>query len=195
MATSELCRLFSLGNAMSPTEEERFRLLTDAVEAYERTHHPIPDPSPAALLGHLLEAKESTPARLAKETGIARRDIAAILKGKRDIGASEAAALARYFRVEESVFAGVVSTVRMHIDVVSAGAAELRAHSPGLDRPFVPRVLHNRVGDFLELYWENVRAYCDPLDKAACFDLLRAVEDKRVVGVKVYGVSKFSAEQ
>jgi antitoxin component HigA of HigAB toxin-antitoxin module len=102
-ATRELCALMSK-RRFSASEEERFQDLVSIVEEYERAHHPIADPSHGALLEHLLEAKEITAAGLAKATEIPRRDIEAILKGKRDIAAKEAAALARYFHLESSIF-------------------------------------------------------------------------------------------
>ena len=103
-AASELCELLSLGRAFSLDEDLRYQYLTDAIEAYEKVHHPIPEPSQAAVLEHLLEAKGSTPAKLAKATGVAKHAIAAIMDGERNMLAEEAATFARFFHVEESVF-------------------------------------------------------------------------------------------
>jgi HTH-type transcriptional regulator/antitoxin HigA len=124
--TSELCRLMSLGEGMSSDEDRRFRALTVAVERYELIHHPIDDPSHAALLAHLLEAKGSSQAELAKATGINRHRITAILHGTREINDDEANILSRYFHVEPSLFTEPAPSVSMKVVGKGAGTAGLR---------------------------------------------------------------------
>ena len=104
-ATRELCKLISLGAGLSPSDVKRFRALTDAIESYERLHHPIPEPTHAALLEHLMDAKGVGLAQLAKATNLSRAALSSILKGTRRATKKEAEGLARFFRVEPSVFA------------------------------------------------------------------------------------------
>jgi HTH-type transcriptional regulator/antitoxin HigA len=103
-ATHRLCALLSLNRRPTRAEDAEIRLLTDAVEAYEDQHHPIPEPTAAALLSHLLEARDASPARLASATGIAVQDISAILSGLRGITRTESGAFAKFFHLDESVF-------------------------------------------------------------------------------------------
>jgi antitoxin component HigA of HigAB toxin-antitoxin module len=103
-ATEELCVLLSLERDLSPEEEQRFRLLTDAVENYERVHHPIQSPSHAGLLEHLLDVNGSSQQQLSKAAKIPISNIAAILSGKRLIPPDEAERFAQFFCVDRSVF-------------------------------------------------------------------------------------------
>ncbi len=104
-ATRELCKLISLGAGLSPSDEKRLRALTDAIESYERLHHPIPEPTHAAMLEHLMDAKGVGLGQLAKATNLSRVALSSILKGTRGVEKKEAEGLARFFRVEPSVFA------------------------------------------------------------------------------------------
>jgi antitoxin component HigA of HigAB toxin-antitoxin module len=103
-ATSEACGLLSLGRDLSNPEQQRLHFLTAAIRTHEGIHHPIPDPSHAALLEHLMDAKGCSPTHLAKATGIPRSNITAYLRGQRQIGTKAAKELAQYFHVERSVF-------------------------------------------------------------------------------------------
>lgn len=129
-ATEELCELMSLGSAMSPVEAERFRLLTEAAEEYEAVQHPIPEPSHSALLEHLLEARQITPAQLAKATGVPRLIILDVLKGSRQICRKEARVFARYFHVEESVFVEQTPRELIRAYLTNAGTASWRVPNP-----------------------------------------------------------------
>ncbi|HVS39729.1 MAG TPA: hypothetical protein VMS17_29500 [Gemmataceae bacterium] len=89
---------------LSQTDEKRFQHLVNIIEAYEDAHYPIPEPSHAALLEHLLAAKDGDVKALSKATNVAVEDIQAILGGKRQVRPQEASAFAKYFSVEPSVF-------------------------------------------------------------------------------------------
>jgi HTH-type transcriptional regulator/antitoxin HigA len=56
------------------------------------------------MLLHLIEAKGSTQAELARQTGVSRSTISEVLKGKRSISVEIAFRLADYFHVEPTLF-------------------------------------------------------------------------------------------
>jgi HTH-type transcriptional regulator/antitoxin HigA len=85
-------------------EEDYLDVLGDLVEKYETEHHPMPPVSDAEMLRHLIEARGTTQARVAAETGIAESTISAILAGKRGLNRKHIEALARHFKVKPSVF-------------------------------------------------------------------------------------------
>jgi HTH-type transcriptional regulator/antitoxin HigA len=91
--------------ASSPAaKQRRLQRLVAQIEDYERRHHPVPPPSHAGLLEHLLDAREIDVAELAKATGVARGDIKEILARKRPITPHEGKQFARYFAVDVAVF-------------------------------------------------------------------------------------------
>lgn len=62
----------------------------------------------------------------------------------------------------------------------------LRGRKPG---PFQPIPFYSKVGDMLEVYWEEGApdgGYSDPINNE--LTVIRAVSDNRPIGVKVYGV-------
>ena len=52
---------------------------------------------------------------------------------------------------------------------------------------FTAKPRYNRLGNFVELYWEDADCFADPQEHG--FHLMRAMDDRRVVGVKIHGVS------
>jgi HTH-type transcriptional regulator/antitoxin HigA len=86
-------------------ELEYVDALSDLVLIYENAHHAIPAPSDAAMLRHLLEARELTASDLHRETGIAHSTISAILSGKRGFAKDTIAKLAAFFKVDKGLFA------------------------------------------------------------------------------------------
>jgi hypothetical protein len=60
----------------------------------------------------------------------------------------------------------------------------LRSRAPG---PFKPAAHYSHNGDMLEVYFEDVPAYSENLTPDIV--LIRADDDRRVVGVKVFGVA------
>jgi HTH-type transcriptional regulator/antitoxin HigA len=85
-------------------EEDYLDVLGDITEKYEAEHHPMPPVSDADMLRYLIEARGTTQAKVAEETGIAESTISAILAGKRGLNRRHIEVLARYFKVKPGVF-------------------------------------------------------------------------------------------
>jgi HTH-type transcriptional regulator/antitoxin HigA len=91
-------------DALSLDEEDYLDVLGDLVKKYETEHHPVRPVSDAEMLRHLIEARETTQAQVAEETGIAESTISEILSGKRGMNRRHIETLARHFKVKPSVF-------------------------------------------------------------------------------------------
>jgi HTH-type transcriptional regulator/antitoxin HigA len=91
---------------LNPDEDDYLEVLGDLVEKYETEHHPIPPVSDAEMLRHLIEAKGTTQAAVAAETGIAVSTVSEILSGKRGLNRRHIEALSRHFHVSPAVFIG-----------------------------------------------------------------------------------------
>lgn len=89
---------------LTAPERKLLELLAKLVDDYEEIIYPTPDVSPANMLAHLIEAKETTQAELSRQTGVPRSTISEALKGKRSISVENAFRLAEYFHVEPSLF-------------------------------------------------------------------------------------------
>src|SRR3954454_20339646 len=106
----ELDRAIAMVNSLidrdelTPDEDDYLDVLGDLVRKYEKEHHPLPPVSDAEMLRHLIEARETTQARVAAEAGIAESTISAVLAGKRGLNRKHIEALARHFKVEPAVF-------------------------------------------------------------------------------------------
>jgi HTH-type transcriptional regulator/antitoxin HigA len=86
-------------------EDDYLDVLSDLVEKYESTHHPIPPASDAEVLRFLItDAKGVSQAQVADETGIPQSTISEVLSGKRGLSRRNIGVLARYFHVNPSVF-------------------------------------------------------------------------------------------
>lgn len=79
--------------------------LSDLVAAYEDEHHPLPAPSDADLLRHLMDARGITQADLYRETGLAKSTISEVLAGKRPFSRQMIRKLADYFSVDVGLLA------------------------------------------------------------------------------------------
>jgi HTH-type transcriptional regulator/antitoxin HigA len=79
--------------------------LSELVLAYENARHPIPAPSDAAMLQHLMDAKGVTQTQLHQATKISLSTISEILSGKRHFTKGTIAAFAEYFHVDKGLFA------------------------------------------------------------------------------------------
>jgi HTH-type transcriptional regulator/antitoxin HigA len=88
-------------------EADYLDVLGDLVRKYETENHPMPAVSDADMLRHLIEARETTQAKVASETGIAESTVSEILAGKRGLSRRHIEALARYFHVSPAVFINV----------------------------------------------------------------------------------------
>lgn len=89
---------------LDPDEDDYLDVLGDLVRRYETENHPLPAVSDADMLRHLIEARETTQARVASETGIAESTVSEILAGKRGLSRRHIEALARHFHVSPAVF-------------------------------------------------------------------------------------------
>jgi HTH-type transcriptional regulator/antitoxin HigA len=96
-------KLMKKGRLTVP-ERNLLELLAKLIDEYEETIDPTPEVSPADMLAHFIEAKETTQAKLARQTGVSRSTISEVLKGKRSISVENAFRLAEYFHVEPSLF-------------------------------------------------------------------------------------------
>jgi HTH-type transcriptional regulator / antitoxin HigA len=85
-------------------EDDYLDVLGDLVEKYEAEQHPMPPLPDAEMLRHLIEARETTQARVAAETGIAESTLSEILAGKRGLNRKHIEALTRHFKVSPAVF-------------------------------------------------------------------------------------------
>ena len=94
---------------LDPAEQDYLDVLSDLVERYETTEHPIEDVSQADVLEHLLDARQVTPAKVAKATGISASALADVLAGKKSLGRVHIGKLARYFHVDPEIFISEVS--------------------------------------------------------------------------------------
>ena len=89
---------------LTKAEGKLLDLLAKLVDDYEETIYPTPEVSPSRMLKHLIEAKCTTQAELARQSGVPRSTISEALKGKRSISVENAFRLAEYFHVEPSLF-------------------------------------------------------------------------------------------
>lgn len=77
--------------------------LSDLVETYEETHHPIAAASDADMLRHLLDAKGISQSQLGRDCGIPRSTVSEILSGKRRFSRQLIGKLAAYFKVDAGI--------------------------------------------------------------------------------------------
>lgn len=89
---------------LTKAEGKLLDLLAKLIDDYEETIYPTPEVSPSRVLKHLIEAKCTTQAELARQTGVPRSTISEALKGKRSISVENAFRLAEYFHVDPSLF-------------------------------------------------------------------------------------------
>jgi HTH-type transcriptional regulator/antitoxin HigA len=89
---------------LTKAEGKLLDLLAKLVDDYEERIYPTPDVPPGRMLLHLIEAKVTTQAELARQTGISRSTISEAINGKRSISVENAFRLARYFHVDPSLF-------------------------------------------------------------------------------------------
>jgi HTH-type transcriptional regulator/antitoxin HigA len=89
---------------LTAAEAKLLDLLSKLINDYEETIYPTPEVSPSAMLTHLLNAKATTQAELARQTGVSRSTISEVLKGKRNLSVENAFRLAEYFHVDATLF-------------------------------------------------------------------------------------------
>ena len=89
---------------LEPGEQDYLDILTDIVEKYEATEHPMPPVSDAAMLRHLIEARQLTQSKLATDVKIPMSTVSEVLNGKRRLNRKHIALLSQYFGVSPAVF-------------------------------------------------------------------------------------------
>ena len=102
-ATAVAGRL-AVSSRLTRDEQDYLDVLCDLIERYEDEHHRIEARSGPELLAFLLEENGLSQAQLARETGIAKSTLSAILKGRRALSLAHVTALCRRFKLEPSAF-------------------------------------------------------------------------------------------
>ncbi|HJT35860.1 MAG TPA: hypothetical protein VJ783_27780 [Pirellulales bacterium] len=90
--------------SLLPGEQGYLDVLSDLVEKYESTEHPLGPVSDGDMLRHLIEAKGVTETDVSRATKIAAAVISDVLSGKRQLIRAQRAKLASYFCVDPDVF-------------------------------------------------------------------------------------------
>ncbi len=85
-------------------ERDYLDVLSDLIERYEDEHHRIAVVTGPRLLAFLLEENGISQAQLARETGIAKSTISAVLKGRRRFSLSHIETLCSRFKLEPGAF-------------------------------------------------------------------------------------------
>lgn len=91
----------------SAASSQLIEVLSTLIEKYERQESPSLQVSPAAMLAHLLEAKQLKCADLARATAIPPATLSNVLANRRAISKNNALSLAKYFGVSPVVFLGL----------------------------------------------------------------------------------------
>ena len=85
-------------------EEAYLDVLSDLVEKYENTHHPIPDASPVEMLKFFIEDRQTNQRAVALSSGIAVSTMSEILAGRRRMNLEHMQKLAALFKIDVGVF-------------------------------------------------------------------------------------------
>jgi HTH-type transcriptional regulator / antitoxin HigA len=105
-AIAVIDRLLSRRKPLDSQEQDYLESLSHEVERYEAEAHPMPAVSDAAMLRHLIDAREARLSDVAQATGIVLSTLSAVLSGKRPLNRKHIEKLAPYFGVEPGVFLG-----------------------------------------------------------------------------------------
>jgi HTH-type transcriptional regulator / antitoxin HigA len=87
----------------SVEEEALLDLLVTLIEKFEETHYLIPEGTPLSMLFHLMEAQDIDPKALVGVIG-SWETVLKIINSETNISKSQAKALAKLFKVDESFF-------------------------------------------------------------------------------------------
>jgi HTH-type transcriptional regulator/antitoxin HigA len=102
-ATAVAGRL-AVNRRLTRDEQDYLDVLSDLIERYEDEHHRIEPRSGSELLAFLLQENGLSQAQLARETGIAKSTLCAVLNGKLALSVAHVTALGRRFRLEPGAF-------------------------------------------------------------------------------------------
>jgi HTH-type transcriptional regulator/antitoxin HigA len=89
---------------LSAGEQGYLDVLSDLVEKYESTEHPMGPVSDSDMLRHLVEAKGVMESDVSRATKIPASTISDVLSGTRQLTRTQIAKLASYFCVDATVF-------------------------------------------------------------------------------------------
>ena len=100
---AEVTKLMRLGEALSPAQEQLFKLLVNLIESFEDKHYQLKRATPLEILTELmsqrgLKQKDLVP--VFGSQGVASE----VLNGKRDISKAIAKALGEFFNVSPALF-------------------------------------------------------------------------------------------
>ena len=100
---AEVEKLMDKGEHRSAEEDAALDLMVRLIKDYEEEHHPLPDPSPHAMLLYLMEQRGLKQADLVpifKSRGY----VSDVVNAKRAISKAHARQLAEFFKVSADVF-------------------------------------------------------------------------------------------
>jgi len=98
--------LLSRKKPLDEQEQGYFDSLGHEIERYETANIPMPDVSGAAMLRHLIDARDITLSDVAAKAGIAVSTLSSVLRGKRELNRGHIEKLAPFFGVAPGVFLG-----------------------------------------------------------------------------------------
>jgi HTH-type transcriptional regulator/antitoxin HigA len=104
-STDFLYALLDKGDSRTSEEDAYLLVLGDIIEDYEEKAYPMGEPTDRDMLEHLIEARETTQAAVAKGSGIAESTISAVLHGDRLLTRKQIGLLSKYFKIDPGVFA------------------------------------------------------------------------------------------
>lgn len=99
-----LDQLLGRSEPLLPEEQEYLDCLSCMIERDEAEAYPMPAVSGAAMIRHLMDARDENLSQLAAATGIVISTLSSILNGKRQLTLTHIKVLARHFGVEPAVF-------------------------------------------------------------------------------------------
>jgi HTH-type transcriptional regulator/antitoxin HigA len=100
---SEVEKLFDKGEDLSPEEEKVFKLMVKLIEDFEEKAYPVKNPTPLAMLEHLMDARGLTQKDLWDVFG-SKSTASQVLNGKRALSKAHIKRLASFFNVSPEVF-------------------------------------------------------------------------------------------
>jgi HTH-type transcriptional regulator/antitoxin HigA len=100
---AEVEKLFDKGEDLSPEEEKVFKLMVKLIEDFEEKAYPIKNPTPLAMLEHLMDARGLTQKDLWDVFG-SKSTASQVLNGKRALSKAHIKKLAAFFNLSPELF-------------------------------------------------------------------------------------------
>jgi HTH-type transcriptional regulator/antitoxin HigA len=101
---SKLAGELAIKSKLSRDEQDYLDVLSNLIEKYEDDNHRIEPTSGPELLAFLLEENGLSQAQLARETGIAKSTISAVLAGRRALSLPHVTSLCQRFKLDAAAF-------------------------------------------------------------------------------------------